>query len=142
MEIARTQDYILMRLSHGEDIIKSIEEVIAEEKSTLLIVTGIGMITDFELGYFDRDQYITRTFKEPHELTMLQGSVASEGDPRMRIHATVADKEHRAYGGHLLKGWVWMSNEIGFLRLKGVNSKRWMDKEKGVAILHVSQVTG
>jgi predicted DNA-binding protein with PD1-like motif len=60
----------------------------------------------------------------------------------MHIHATVADKEHRAYGGHLLKGSVWMSNEIGFLRLKGVNSKRWMDKEKGVAILHVSQVTG
>lgn len=142
MEIARTQDYIFMRLSHGEDIIKSLEEVVAEEKSTLLFVTGIGMITDFELGYFDRGQYIRRTFKEPHELTMLQGSVASEGEPRMHIHATVADKEHRAFGGHLLKGWVWMSNEIGLLRLKGVDSKRWLDKEKGVAILHVSQITG
>jgi predicted DNA-binding protein with PD1-like motif len=142
MEIARTEDYILMRLSHGEDIIKSIEEVIADEKSTLLIVTGIGMIRDFELGYFDNGQYIKRSFKEPHELTMLQGSVATEGEPRMHIHAMVADKDHRAFGGHLLKGWVWMSNEIGLLKLKGVSSKRWMDSEKKVAILHVSQATG
>lgn len=142
MEIARTQDQILMRLSHGEDIIKSIEEVIAEEKATLLIVTGIGMITDFELGYFDNGQYIKQVFKEPHELTSLQGSVASDGNPRMHLHVTVADKEHHSFGGHLLKGWVWMSNEIGFLKLNGVSSKRWMDKEKNVAILHVSQVTG
>jgi predicted DNA-binding protein with PD1-like motif len=142
MEIARTDDCIFVRLSHGEDILKSIEEVIAEERVTLLIVSGIGMLTDFELGYFDSGQYIRETFNEPHELTTLQGSVASEGDPRMHIHATVANKEHRTYGGHLLKGSVWMSNEIGFLRLKGVSSKRLMDKEKGVAILHVSQVTG
>ena len=132
----------MLRLSHGENIIKTLEEVIAEEKGTLLIVTGIGMITDFELGYFENGQYIKMAYKEPHELVMLQGSVASEGEPRMHIHAIVADKEHHAFGGHLLKGWVWMSNEIGLLKLKGVSSKRWMDKEKRVAILHVSQVMG
>ena len=142
MEIAHTQEHIMLRLSHGENIIKTLEEVIAEEKGTLLIVTGIGMITDFELGYFENGQYIKMAYKEPHELVMLQGSVASEGEPRMHIHAIVADKEHHAFGGHLLKGWVWMSNEIGLLKLKGVSSKRWMDKEKRVAILHVSQVMG
>lgn len=143
MEVARTDDYIMMRLNHGENILESIEEIVAGEKSTLLIVAGIGMITDFELGYFDREkrEYIRRSFNEPHELTMLQGSVASEGSPRMHIHAVVADRDHHTSGGHLLKGWAWMSNEIGFLRLKGVSSKRWLEKDKGVAVLHVSQVT-
>lgn len=143
MEVARTDNYIMMRLNHGENILESIEEIVAEEKSTLLIVAGIGMITDFELGYFDKEkrEYIRKSFNEPHELTMLQGSVASEGSPRMHIHAVVADRDHHASGGHLLKGWVWMSNEIGFLRLKGVSSKRWMEKDKGVAVLHVSQTT-
>ncbi len=140
MEIAHSQDYIMIRLGNGENILKTLQEVVAEEKSTLLIVAGIGMITDFELGYFEKGQYVRQSFKEPHELVMLQGSVASEGDLRMHIHAVVADKEHRAFGGHLLKGWAWMSNEIGILKLKGVRSKRILDKEKGVAILHISQV--
>ena len=140
MEIAHSQDYIMLRLGHGENILKTLEEVVAEEKATLLVATGIGMITDFELGYFENGQYVKMSFKEPHELVMLQGTVASEGEIRMHIHAVVADKEHRAFGGHLLKGWVWVSNEIGLLRLKGVRSKRILDKDRGVAVLHVSQI--
>jgi len=140
MEIAHSQDYIMLRLAHGENILKTLEEVVAEEKATLLIATGIGMITDFELGYFENGQYVKMSFKEPHELVMLQGTVASEGELRMHIHAVVADKDHRAFGGHLLKGWVWVSNEIGLLRLKGVRSKRILDKDRGVAVLHVSQI--
>jgi len=143
MEVARTGDYVLLKLDHGENILESIEEVIDGEKTSLLVVMGIGMITDFELGYFDRDKrkYVTKVFDEPHELTMMQGSVAREGNPRMHIHTVVADKEHHTSGGHLLKGFAWMSNEIGFLRLKGVDTRRWMDKDKGVSVLHVSQVT-
>lgn len=140
MEIARTENYVLLRLSHGENVLSSIEEVVSQEKSTLMIFAGIGMITDFELGFFNEGRYITKSFKHPHELLSLQGSIASEGEPRMHIHAVVADKEQRAFGGHLLKGWVWMSNEIGLVRMKGVTAKRWRDEEKGVAVLHVSQV--
>ena len=140
MEIAHSQDYIMLRLAHGENILKTLEEVVAEEKASLLIATGIGMITDFELGYFENGEYVKMAFKEPHELVMLQGTVASEGELRMHIHAVVADKDHRAFGGHLLKGWVWVSNEIGLLRLKGVRSKRILDKDRGVAVLHVSQI--
>lgn len=138
MEVARTEDHILLRLSHGEKVIESIEKTLADEQSTFLVVTGIGMLTDFELGYFDKGQYVKRTFHEPHELVALQGSVASEGEPRMHIHAVVADRQQHAFGGHLFRGRVWMSNEIGFLRLHGVESKRRIDKEKGVAVLHVS----
>ncbi len=141
MEVARTEEYVLLRLSHGEKVIESIGEALKDDKSTFLVAVGVGMLTDFELGYFDKGQYVKKSFHEPHELLALQGSVAAEGEPRMHVHAVVADREHRTYGGHLFGGRVWMSNEIGFLRLPAVGSRRTMDKEKGVAVLHLSGKT-
>jgi predicted DNA-binding protein with PD1-like motif len=138
MEIAKTDSYLMLKLEHGEDVIGSVQEAVKGEQSTLLLIVGLGMISDFELGYFDRGNYLKESFHEPHELLALQGSVAVEGDPRIHIHATVADTEHRVFGGHLMKGKVWMSNEIGLVRLKGVASRRVFDSEKKVGVLHIS----
>jgi predicted DNA-binding protein with PD1-like motif len=137
MEIAGKGPVLMLRLNHGEDILASIQQAIKEERSTLLLVTGLGMVCDFELGYFDSGKYLRKAFSEPHELLALQGTVASEGEPRVHIHATVADKGHRAFGGHLMRGKVWMSNEIGFVRLEGNVSKRLEDPERRVGILHI-----
>ncbi len=137
MEIARKGPVLMLRLDHGEDILASVQQAVKEERSTLLLITGLGMIHDFELGYFDNGKYLRKDFPEPHELLALQGSVASEGEPRIHIHATVADKEHRAFGGHLMRGKVWMSNEIGFVQLQGNVSKRVEDPQKKVGILHI-----
>lgn len=137
MEVARTSTAIMLRLEHGEDILASIAQVTREERSTLLLCTGLGMIHDFELGYFDRGSYVKREFLEPHELLALQGTVASSGDPRLHVHATVANTQHMAFGGHLLRGKVWMSNEIGLIKLERVFSTRKLDPEKKVGILRV-----
>jgi predicted DNA-binding protein with PD1-like motif len=127
----------MLRLGHGENILEQIELAVKEERSTMLVVTGLGMISDFELGYFDRGDYVRKEYPDPHELLALQGSVASEGEPRIHIHASVADKEHRAFGGHLMRGKAWMSNEIGLLRLEGHTSRRVLDKDKRVGVLHI-----
>jgi len=137
MEVVRSEDYMALRLDHGEDILASISGAVKNETSTLMITTGLGMISDFELGYFDRGRYITKTFDEPHELLALQGSVAVGGEPRIHIHATVAAPDHKVFGGHLLRGKVWMSNEIAMLRLDGQRSERVFDPEKKVAVLHL-----
>lgn len=139
MEIAKSGPYLVLKLEHGEDVLRSIEDAARGETGTLFIATGIGMLSDFELGYFDRGSYIRRTFLDPHELLSMQGSIASSGEPRIHIHATVADKEHRAFGGHLMRGSVWMSNEIALLRLQDLRSSRMLDPAKGVAVLHYSQ---
>jgi predicted DNA-binding protein with PD1-like motif len=139
MESAKIRELVMLRLDHGEDILESIKFATKDEKDTMLIMTGLGMISDFELGYFDRGTYLTRSFAEPHELLALQGSVSSDGDNRLHVHATVADKDHRAFGGHLMKGKVWMSNEIGLVRLDGVRSERIVDPAKKVGILHINR---
>lgn len=125
----------ILRLDHGEDILESILKSAKDSRSTMLVCTGIGMITDFELGYFDQGQYISKSYSEPHELLSIQGTISGYGEHRVHVHAAVADREHRMSGGHLLRGNVWMSNEIGILRLDGVRSSREVDAEKNVAIL-------
>jgi len=89
------------------------------------------------LGYFDRGSYLRKAFDEPHELLSLQGTISSEGDNRIHIHASVADKQHRSFGGHLMRGKVWMSNEISLLMLDGVRSRRAVDPELKVGVLRL-----
>ena len=137
METATKRDVILLRLDHGEDILESIRSCTESELSTVAITAGLGMISEFELGYFDRGEYLSQFFEEAHELLSMQGSVSSDGDPRIHVHVTVADKSHRSFGGHLLRGKAWMSNEILMTRMTGLRSIRKVDPDKGVGVLHL-----
>ncbi len=139
MEKARSGPYLALRLDHGEDILEAIGEATEAEEGTLLVVAGLGMISDFELGYFDNGVYISKPYQGAHELLSMQGSVASTGTPRIHVHVTVADKEHKAFGGHLMRGKVWMSNEIALLRLSDVRSSRKVDPVKKVGVLHFEE---
>lgn len=139
METARSGDAVLLRLDHGEDMLRSVADTVSEERSTMMIVAGLGMLSEFELGYFDSGKYITKAFEEAHELLSMQGSVSTAGEPRIHIHVTVADKSHAASGGHLLAGKVWMSNEILLKRVDGVSSERTHDPDKNVGVLHLNR---
>ncbi len=137
MQVARRDDTLVLRLDHGEDVLESILKGAEDDGSTKIITAGLGMISDFELGYFDSGNYITRSFTEAHELLSMQGSVASEGEPRLHVHVAVANKSHAAFGGHLLRGKVWMSNEICLLSLHDLGSARKLDPVKKVGILQL-----
>ena len=139
MEIAKSGDAVLLRLDHGEDVLRSVGDAVSEERSTMMVVAGLGMLSEFELGYFDRGEYIRREFGEAHELLSMQGSASTAGEPRIHIHVAVADKSHAASGGHLLAGKVWMSNEILLKRVDGVSSERKHDPDKNVGVLHLNR---
>lgn len=55
MEISRKGAVMMLRLDQDEDILGSIQEAVKNERYTLLVTTGLGMIHDFELGYFDKE---------------------------------------------------------------------------------------
>lgn len=139
MEVARKDTFVLIRLEHGEGILESIKQTVTEERSTMIVVAGLGMISEFELGYFDKGNYLKKRYDEPHELLAMQGTISTEGEPRIHIHVTVANKEHDAFGGHLMSGNAWMSNEIALVRLERLISVRSMDPEKKVGILHLKK---
>ena len=137
VEVAGRGDAVMLRLDHGEDVLASISGAVEDEPSTMMVTAGLGMMSGFELGYFDNGEYIRKRFEEPHELLSMQGSVATSGEPRIHIHVAVADKGHAAFGGHLLSGKVWMSNEILLTRVGGLTSNRRFDPEKKVGVLHL-----
>ncbi|UCE44939.1 MAG: DUF296 domain-containing protein [Methanobacteriota archaeon] len=137
MQVARKGNTIVLRLDHGEDILDSILKSVGDADSTMILTAGLGMISDFELGYFDNGQYITKAFSEACELLSMQGSVAAEGDPKLHIHVAVADRSHAAFGGHLLRGKVWMSNEIFLMNVEGLGSIRQFDPAKKVGVLQL-----
>jgi len=137
MQQSRSGPVHILRLDNGEDIIESILKSVRDSRSTMMVCAGLGMITDFELGYFDNGNYISKSYPEPHELLSIQGVISGYGEHRVHIHVSVADREHRMFGGHLLRGKVWMTNEIGILRLDGVRSTREYDEEKKVATLNL-----
>ena len=137
MQVATKGNSTILRLDHGEDVLESILKGVGDAPSTMMLTAGLGMISDFELGYFDNGRYITRSFAEAHELLSMQGSVAVQGDPRLHVHVAVADKSHAAFGGHLLRGKVWMSNEICLVRIEGLDSSRQIDETKKVGVLQL-----
>ena len=137
MQIATRGNTTILRLDHGEDVLESILKGVGDSNSTIMLTAGLGMISDFELGYFDNGRYITRSFAEAYELLSMQGSVATEGDPKLHVHVAVANKSHEAFGGHLMRGKVWMSNEICLLRIEGLGSSRQIDEVKKVGVLRL-----
>ena len=137
MQIATRGNTTILRLDHGEDVLESILKGVDDSNSTMMLTAGLGMISDFEIGYFDNGRYITKSFAEAHELLSMQGSVATEGDPKLHVHVAVANKSHEAFGGHLLRGKVWMSNEICLLKIEGLGSSRQIDEVKKVGLLRL-----
>jgi len=120
-----------------------------------LVLGGIGMLRDFELGYFDGKEYHKRTFAEPHELVSLQGTVVADGpgtpgiptsetnetgtseggNPIAHLHAVLAGPDLAPVAGHLFGGVVGVTLEVNLLPLAGSVSRRF--EPGGLALLQL-----
>lgn len=142
MQSGIEEDFIIIKLSHNENVQNSISGI-AENYNIKsgLILTGIGMIKDFELGYFKPSGYKISHFEPPHELISMSGSIAYAIDdpkhPISHIHCSVADQNHHVFGGHLHKATVNIINEITIKRLNDLNLKRIRNNETGLMELNI-----
>jgi len=120
----RGRGVLAVRLHDGDDFVPSLLE--AFDKVGLrsgAIVSGLGMLRDFEIGWLDTRTHVYRkgTFTLPHELLSLSGSVAVTDDAEARVmphmHASLAGPDHSVVGGHLFKATTNVLNEVFVLRL-------------------------
>jgi predicted DNA-binding protein with PD1-like motif len=133
---------IVVKLSNNDDVFEKYKEIIQKNNiRSGIILSGIGMLKDFELGYFDPGGYKTRTFSEPHELVSMSGSIAyAQNDNTnllLHIHCSVANREHQVFGGHLNKATVNVVNEITILRLNELNLNRIKNEKTGLMELNI-----
>lgn len=134
MQLKTESNIVIVKLDDGEDFFESIERIVKEcDISSGMVLSGIGQLKNFELGYFDGKKYVKKTFKKPMELVSMQGSIAET----FHIHCALADEKQRIYGGHLFKGIVSVVNEIMILKLNKTKLKREEDKKTGLKTLKI-----
>jgi predicted DNA-binding protein with PD1-like motif len=124
MQVIEDDGIIIIRLHGGEDVFPTLHEALRQvDLSSGVIVTGVGMLKDFELGWFDHStmSYNKRTFGTPHELLSLNGTVAvteaEEPTVMPHVHASLGGPDNAVVGGHLWKATTTVLNEIAVLRV-------------------------
>ena len=119
MQSKEEDSLIFIRLFPGEDIYYELEEVCQKHKvETAVVLSGVGQLKQFELGYFkEKGNYTPEEFEKPHELLSLTGSISTqEGKYSFHLHAVLGNEGKNVVGGHLIKGEVGVTNEIVLLK--------------------------
>lgn len=125
MQSAAEGNRIVAKFSDGEGVFESLEAVArAHAIDSGAVLWGIGMIQDFEIGFFGPEGYERRAFRERHELVALHGSIAMRADPKFHLHVAVAGRDHAIVGGHLFRAKACVVNEIEIERFASVRLSR------------------
>lgn len=137
MEYVRYGSKVLIRLDPGEEVIDSMTEVCKKEAVSLGIVSGIGAVNKAKVGLFNpvTKEYHSTVLEEDYEITSLTGNVSQMNDAvYLHLHATLADAEHKAFGGHLNAATVSATAEIWIDIVDGKADRRFSE-EVGLNLL-------
>ena len=138
MKSGEDRSLIVAKFEDGEDLFESLSAII--EKYGIesgIVLTGIGMLRNFVLGYFDGEVYQKKEFKEPCELVSLQGSITTEKETVIHLHASLAKESNNVVGGHLFQAEVCMLNEIVLRRLNDLTLIRKENPVTGLKELDI-----
>ena len=91
-------------LEKGELLIDSLSKFAKENNVRGGFLSGVGGAQWAEIGFYhlEKKQYSWKKFDQLMEITSLNGNLAfKEGEPIWHIHATLADENMQAVGGHV-----------------------------------------
>lgn len=138
MESAVEGELVMLKLANGEDVFGSLERACLERGvESGAVQWGIGMLQDFEIGFFAPGGYQRKAFRDPHELLAFHGSLAMTSEPKFHIHTAVAGPDHAVVGGHLFRAKACVVNEICLRRFDTVRLSRRQNPATGLKELHV-----
>ncbi|MFH1424247.1 MAG: PPC domain-containing DNA-binding protein [archaeon] len=98
------------RFEENEDLKQALLELCKTENIQSGWFTIIGAVKNSEIAFYDQDQgkYLNMALDEHAEIINCTGNVSlNEGEPFVHMHATLADREGRAYGGHVTRAKVF-----------------------------------
>jgi predicted DNA-binding protein with PD1-like motif len=138
MKSGKDKSLIVAKLEDGEDLLGSLGAIVEEyDIRSGLVLTGIGMLRNFVLGYFDGDAYLKKEFRDPCELVSLQGSITTEGETVIHLHASLADEDNNVVGGHVFQAEVCTLNEIVLRKLNDLSLGRKENPRTGLRELEI-----
>ncbi len=105
MEIIRQENRLKVNLVRGEELMSSLEKVVAEYGIKEATITGIGATDLLTVGFltdYRTMQYKWKTFEGDFEITSLMGNIRMvDGAPKIHLHINFADEDYITYGGHV-----------------------------------------
>ncbi len=129
----RDGNTVLVKLSDGEDLVPSVEAAATEHRVVNgSVLWGIGMVQDFEIGFFGPKGYEKSVFRDRHELIALHGSIAMRADPKLHLHIAVGRPDHTVLGGHLFRAKAAVVNEIQLARFDTIKMNRVLNEKTGL----------
>ena len=125
MQSAEEGNLVIAKLSDGEDLFGSLESIARTHRiDSGAVLWGIGMVQDFEIGFFRSDGYEKKAYADRHELVALHGSIAMRADPKFHLHVAVAGPDHGVVGGHLFRAKACIVNENCIERFDAIRLHR------------------
>ena len=123
---AKTEHEWVIRLQDGEDLVSALRGL---GRSSALILTGIGMVREAELGYWNGKEYEVQSYHAPAELISLQGNLARDetGAQIVHAHISLSGQDGSVHGGHLIRAAVHHTVEVTLLALKGIALERKLE---------------
>ena len=125
------------RLSHGGDLINTIEEFCKKASIRMATFSVIGAVSSATIGAYDQKQQVYVTFKEeaPLEIVSCIGNVSlKEGKPFIHAHILLADEQGKTIGGHLFSETIIYAGEINLQELTGKPMERTYDNDTGLML--------
>jgi len=128
--IIRGENIIAIRFDDGEDFFPALTAALGDT-STAVMISAIGMLRDFEIGWHGPEGYVKEIFHEPFELLSICGTInrKPDGSPFAHLHASLSGLDHTAVGGHLFKGTVNNTCELILMIPKGLVFNRAILKQ-------------
>jgi predicted DNA-binding protein with PD1-like motif len=114
-----------VKLFDGEDVLPWLDAAARRHKvDSGAVHWGIGMLQEFEIGFFAPAGYEKRSYSDRHELLAFHGTIAMRAEPKFHIHVAVAGRDHGVIGGHLFRAKACVVNEICMERFERIRLNR------------------
>jgi hypothetical protein len=129
---------IVRRFRKGDDVLESLNQLVRDNRVSSGSFSAIGNVEKAEVGFFVGDgRYSTISCKGPLEVCSCIGNVATkEHSPFVHAHISLADKQGRMYGGHLMPGCIVdVTFEVVLHAYEGMNLERKLDPSTRLYLL-------
>jgi predicted DNA-binding protein with PD1-like motif len=125
------------RLQTGTDLVEEIERFCQEQSILAAWVDVVGAVRRARYAYYEQaeQRYIEIDGGGHHEISGFVGNVSErDGKAFLHAHATFAEHDGAAAGGHLVRGNEVFVAEVKITELTDVSLVRVHDEETGLAL--------
>ncbi len=116
----------IVRLQDGDNVVEALRSLAPQ---SAWILSGIGMLRDTVLAYWNGQTYEEHPHGDPTELVSLQGNlgVDESGSPLVHAHVCLAARDGTVSGGHLVHATAHNTVELALLPLDRITLSRCLE---------------